>query len=130
MILAQERKEAEDRVRHLKAERAAAVQRERERLEREEQERADQKEREQTEKERKERAGARGGVRGVRGTRASMRASTTRAANRGGGQVMNIRSQPCSLSVVSSSGRPSVNSVLEPAPSRGTSSARGVGRRT
>ncbi|KAJ6586957.1 hypothetical protein DFH09DRAFT_1142095 [Mycena vulgaris] len=110
IIMAQEQREAEELARKLNAERAAAAQREQERLEQEEQERTDQREREQTEKDRKERTVARGGIRGVRGTRASMRA--TRGTSRGG--------------ATSSSGRPSGATSV----ARGPSNTRGIGRRT
>ncbi|KAJ7703161.1 hypothetical protein B0H17DRAFT_1041993 [Mycena rosella] len=110
MLVAQEQREAEEKARHLKAERAAAAQREQERLEREERERTDQLLREQTEKDKKERTVARGGVRGVRGTRASMRA--TRGASHRGASA-----RPSTSSVAASS------SVV-----RGFSTTRGAGR--
>ncbi|KAJ7497328.1 hypothetical protein FB451DRAFT_1211020 [Mycena latifolia] len=113
MIIAQEQREAEERARNLKAERAAEAQREQERLEREAQERIEQQEREQTEKDRKERAVARGGVRGVRGTRASMRA--TRGITRG---------------APSSSGRQTASIAAPSASAARGPTTRGVGRRT
>ncbi|KAJ7132755.1 hypothetical protein C8R43DRAFT_1089701 [Mycena crocata] len=121
MIIAQEQREAEESARKLREERAAVVQREKDRLEREEQARADQRGREQTEKDKKERLAVRGGVRGVRGTRASMRAA--RGSVRG--DTLLIRVGP------TSSGRISTTSASSEATSatRG-SMARGLGRRT
>ncbi|KAJ7770211.1 hypothetical protein DFH07DRAFT_806088 [Mycena maculata] len=115
LIVAREQREAEERIRNIKAEREAAARREQERLEREERERADQKEREQTEKDRKEHAAARGGVRGVRGTRASMRATR-------GTRTASSSSRPSNTSAGSAS-----SSSAAP---RGSSTTRGLSRRT
>ncbi|KAJ7462342.1 hypothetical protein B0H11DRAFT_107803 [Mycena galericulata] len=116
IIIAQEQREAEERVRKLNAEHEAAARREQERLEREERERAEQRERERTEKDKREHAAARGGVRGVRGTRASMRATH------------GIRSTSASSSRPSTTtaGAGSTSSTVP----RGSSSTRGSGRRT